>query len=112
MDGAVRAARERGAQDFLGFGRAGAEGADLGDAAGGAATELLLADERGFLDGEVVKGVYAVLDAGGFDARLGLVDADFDLFGGGCGQRAGCDFVMWPIGQPRRPRCSYELRTA
>lgn len=98
MDGAVRAARERGAQDFLGFGRAGAEGADLGDAAGGAAAELLLADERGFLDGEVVKGVYAVLDAGGFDARLGLVDADFDLFGGVAVSElvAFCDVANWP----------------
>lgn len=99
MDGAVRAARERGAQDFLGFGRAGAEGADLGDAAGGAAAELLLADERGFLDGEVVKGVYAVLDAGGFDARLGLVDADFDLFGGGLRSASWlrfCDVTNWP----------------
>lgn len=115
VDGAVGAARERRAQNLLRLGRAGAEGADLGDAAGRAPAELLLADERGFLDREVVERVYAVLDAGGLDARLGLVDADFDLLGGEGGLRsASClrFWVMWPIGQPRRSRCSCRIRTA
>ena len=90
MDGAVGAARERGAQNLLRLGRAGAEGADLLDAARGAASELLLADERGLLDREVVKGVYAVLDTGRLDARLGLVDADLDLLGGCAVRSASC----------------------
>ena len=40
---------------------------------------MTLAQPDGFFDGEFVKGVHAVLDAGGLNGGLCAVDAGFDL---------------------------------
>lgn len=58
----------------MGFCRAGAEGDDVGDE-----VFVLFALADGFFDGELVEGVHGVLDAVGFDAGVGFVDAGLDL---------------------------------
>lgn len=40
---------------------------------------LALAEADGLLDRELIEGVEGVLDTGGLDAGLGLVDSGFDL---------------------------------
>lgn len=96
MDGAVGAAGERGAQDLLRLGRAGTDGANVLDAAGRA---LLLADQDGLLNREVVKRVDAVLDAGRLDTGLRLVDADLDLWLLRIAVSELGNVAIWPIGR-------------
>lgn len=75
VEGAVGAHGHGGAQGVGTFGAAGREGEDVVDREGAFA----LTEADGFFDGELVEGVKGVLDAGGFDASLGFVDAGFDL---------------------------------
>ena len=74
VDGAVGAHGHGGAQDVLSLGRTRADDADILD--GGL---LALTNAHTLFDRELVERVHAVLDAGGLDARLGLVDSGLDL---------------------------------
>ena len=66
-----------GAEGVGAFGATGGEGEDVGDLHG----SLALAHANGFFYGELIEGVHGVFYTGGLNARSGLVNAGFDLYG-------------------------------
>jgi hypothetical protein len=75
VEGPVRAHGHGCPERIDALGSASGEREDVFDFQGAFA----LAEADGLLDRELIEGVEGVLDAGGFDAGLGLVDSGFDL---------------------------------
>lgn len=68
-----------GAEGIGALGSASGEGEDVFDLHGALILGAAFAQADGFFDGEFIERVQGVLDTGGFDAGVGLVDAGFDL---------------------------------
>lgn len=76
MESTVGAHGHGGAEDIGGLGATGGQSQDVLNLE----RTLALAQPHGLFDGELVEWVQGMLDAGGLDAGLRLVDAGLDLW--------------------------------